>query len=106
MWNSIKNAVLTAEQELAKDQIIGLEKRMNRCFDEDALFDMYCEACDIWDNYFETFELMDNSGRVPDHERIFLKRDKMLKEFSPALIVINGDVHVGGDVYINGQKLR
>lgn len=94
---------LTTEQEHAKEQLIDIERQMKMTLDDERLFDLYCEACDLWDEFFITEELMLDG--VPDHERIFLARQKVLegRKFKAA-VIINGNVTINGNVVINGNK--
>ena len=101
MWRDIVCA--NRSQELAKEQIIRCEKRMKYTTDSEVLWDLYCDADDLWQENFSVQEAMDAKDRTPDHERIFLIRQKFL-ETMPTVIQINGDVTVNGKVYINGKK--
>ena len=103
MWKEIitKNA---AEDE-AKETIIQCEKRMKWCTDPEILWDLYIEADDLWKEFFEEpWEIMDVRGRTPDHERIFTARQKLLEAAVP-VVAIYGDVHVTGNVYVNGKEV-
>lgn len=82
-------ANLTIIEEKAKEEIIYLERQIRRCNDIDDLFDLYCEADDIWIKHFEFYEVMANNDNfVPDHERLFLAQQDKLEK-SPETVTIN-----------------
>ena len=97
---------LTPKQELAKERIVEIERQMRRCNDEDELFDLYCEADNIFNWNFETDVLM--ADYTPDHEKVFLSRQKYLEDCKKlmATVTINGNVTVNGNVFINGKEAR
>ena len=99
---------LTPKQERAKERIIEIERQMRRCNNDDELFDLYCEADNIFNWHFETDVLMANNDYTPDHEKVFLSRQKYIedREKLMATLVINGNVTVNGNVFINGKEAR
>ena len=63
--------ITTTEQSDAFFAMIDCEKKMNRAKSFDEMFDAYCEADDIWNEHFQTEELLSN--REPDYKRLYHK---------------------------------
>ena len=61
--------ITTAEQSDAFFTMIECEKRMKKAQSFDEMFDAYCQADDIWNEFFQTEELL--SDREPDYKRLY-----------------------------------
>lgn len=82
-------ANLSLQEEMIREEIINLERKIKHSNDLDDLFDLYCDADDLWIKYFEIYEVKSNNNNfVPDHERLFLERQDKLEK-SPETVTIN-----------------
>lgn len=63
--------ITTVEQSNAFFDMIDCEKKMNKAKTFDEMFEAYCEADDIWNEFFQTEELL--SDREPDYKRLYFK---------------------------------
>jgi hypothetical protein len=86
---------LTLKEEIAKEKLIYLERKISICNDKDDLFDLYCAADDIW---IEFYEVMSNKDFEPDHKKLFIKRQKKLEE-KPETITFN--IHGCNVTFVN-----
>lgn len=100
---------LTMKQYRAKERIEELERTMKRCDDLDELFDLFCEADDIWNYNFQMESMMNPDPNFqPLHEKIFLMRQEILearsKFVTSALVNVNGGTNVTVNITINGKE--
>ena len=80
---------MNQKQYDAKNEIIRIERMMKVESDPEKLFDLFCEADDIWAENFEVLEVMANVPFTPDHERIFLKRKEVIEKAANIRAALN-----------------
>lgn len=102
---------LTPKQERAKERITDIERQMRRCKDDETLFDLYCECCDIWDYNFQMEELMNPDPNFrPMHEEIFIARQKDLENkeatIGRVIVSVNNSSNVNINITINGKEMK
>lgn len=102
---------MTPKQYRAKERIEEIERIMRRCKDDDLLFDLYCEADNIWEWNFDMESIMNPDPNFrPLHEDIFnqrhevlMTRDAMIKS---TLVSVNNSTNVTVNITINGKEMR